>query len=86
LEILAHSLGEDHLEVGFTRANLAFLLTAVGRSQEAVEEAFQALSTVERALGLNHSWTKHAASAFADALEESGQNRKAAAIRARYEV
>jgi len=60
------------------------LLVASDRAGEALPHAEAALAAHDKALGLNHPWTKDSAGVTADALDALGRGAEAEALRARY--
>jgi tetratricopeptide (TPR) repeat protein len=84
IPVLQGKFGErDPLRARVER-NLAVLLVATGRADEASTRAENALVTHEQTLGRTHHWTIDSAITYAEALTALDRGDEAAEIRAAY--
>lgn len=81
LAICERGLDPEHLTASRVRRNMATLLLATGQPGEALGLGAAALAAQQKALGLDHAWTKDSARVTADAL---GRTEEAKALRERY--
>lgn len=82
LSILETVGGSEHPNTNRIRYNLARWLLANGDPAEALELGKSALLNHEKALGLQHPWTKSSAHVAADALDALGRADEAKELRA----
>jgi tetratricopeptide (TPR) repeat protein len=54
LALKERALGRDHPDVGISEGNLAVVLTALGRNQEALEHVDRSIEILENGLGAGH--------------------------------
>jgi eukaryotic-like serine/threonine-protein kinase len=54
LALKERALGRDHPDVGISEGNLAVVLTALGRNQEALEHVDRSIEILEKGLGAGH--------------------------------
>ena len=73
LEIVEAALGPEHVNIATSLNNLALMLTAQGRSEEAVALLLRALSIQEKALGADHPDVASTLNNLADALSWLGK-------------
>ena len=81
--IWSRALGQDHALPGRGRRNLAMLLLATGRAQEAAACAQAALGAHEM-LRADHPWRRDSALTCAEALAAVGRTAEADELRRRY--
>jgi hypothetical protein len=62
------------------------LILLIDQPTEALTLAESALTTHNKAFGLNHAWTKDSARVTAEALDALGRTEEAKALRERYGV
>jgi tetratricopeptide (TPR) repeat protein len=85
IAILKTKLARRHPLTARVDRNLAVLLVATGRAEEALRTAEQALSVHEEMLGRSHHWTRDSANVYAESLATVDRRDEAAALRSTYE-
>jgi hypothetical protein len=78
------TLGPDHAQPARGKRNLAVLLLARSRFEEALACAQAAFDVHEGLLAADHSWRIDSALTYADALAALGRRAEADALRQRY--
>jgi hypothetical protein len=82
--IWSATLGPDHAQPARGKRNLAVLLLARSRLEEALACAQAAFEVHEGLLAADHSWRVDSALTYADALAALGRRAEADALRQRY--
>jgi len=80
------ALGPEHALLARGRRNLAVLLLATSRVDEALACAQAAFEVHEKKLSANHRWRIDSARTYADALAALGRDADADALRRRYDA
>jgi hypothetical protein len=82
--IWSATLGSDHPQPARGKRNLAVLLLAISRAEDALASAQAAFETHEKTLAAGHAWRIDSALTCAEALAALGRHAESDELRRRY--